>query len=271
MRLRRRSGLLMSVLPAAVLAAGLGCDDRDARKLEQRKLALDREVAGLRALAAGLERGEPVIAPEDVAVAIDDTLVRDLITAQLPFEADVERFHVRLTGAEVQFHGSAAVQLRGEARLRERPAVTGTLSAYGAIEEIAIDSKSGMLRAKIAVDEIVIEKAAGLEAWLSARALDQLALALEIRSRLVALLPPLEIPVYVQQRFELPAVTTGPVRIRGVVLPLRATVTRVVAGRGKLWIGVRVAPGQLVRIGDAASSRAEASSLGSPGREAPSR
>jgi hypothetical protein len=256
----------MSVIPA-VLAAALGCADRGAREreLEQRRVALGREVAGLRQLAAGLERGEPFVAPDDVIVAIDETLVRDLIAAQLPFETDVERFHVRLTAAEVRFYGSPVVHLHGEARLRKSLVIAGTLSVLGAIENITIDGTSGILRARIAVDEISIQKAAGLEAWLSAGALDQLAITL--RSGLVTLLPPLEIPVSVRQRLELPAVTTGPVLIQATAMPLRAAVTRVVAGRGKLWIGVRVQPGDVVRPAPAPSP-AGASGVGGPAPEA---
>jgi hypothetical protein len=259
----RRSRPLAGVT-SLVLAAGLGCADGGARALEQRRVALGREVAGLKKLAAGLERG-PFVASDDVIVAIDDTLVRDLIAAQLPFETDVERFHVRLTGTEVRFYGSPVVQLRGEARLRERPAIAGTLSILGAIEDITIDGRSGILRARIAVDELAIDKAAGLEAWLSAGTLDDLAITL--RSGLVALLPPIEIPVSVRQRLELPAVTTGPVLIQASVMPLRAAVTRVVAGRGKLWIGVRVQPGDVVRPVDA-PARAGASGVGDPEPEA---
>ena len=53
-------------------------------------------------------------------------------------------------------------------------------------------------------------------------------------------------------------------------MPLRATVSRVVAGRGKLWIGVRVQPGDVVRPG-AAPLRAGASGVGVPEPEASGR
>ncbi len=261
--MRRPGGLAGLVL--ALLAVALGCADRGARELGQRRAVLGREVAGLRQLAAQLEREEPVVAPEDVAVAIDDSLVRELIAAQLPFETDVDRFRVRLTGVEVRFHGSAVVELRGQARLRDRPEIESSLSALGAIEDITIDATTGMLRARIAVDEITIQQAAGFEAWLSERGLDEIALT--IRSQLVSLLPPLEIPVQVQQRLELPAVTTGPLRIRGATLPLRATVRRVVAGRGKLWIGVHIQPGEVGRLDDVPTP-SPASSVGEPKPEA---
>jgi hypothetical protein len=234
----------LGLLAAAFLAAP-GCADRGARELGRHRRVLAREVAGLRQLAAQIERGDPVVAPDDVAVAMDEGLVRDLIAAQLPFETDIERLRVRLTEVEVSFHGSAVVGLRGQAWLREQPAIEGTLSALGALDDISIDDSTGTLRARIAVDEITIEQAAGLESWLSERGLDELALT--VRSQLVPLLPSLEIPVRVQQRLELPAVTTGPFRTHGAVMPLRVTVSRVVAGRGTLWIGVQVEPGAVSR------------------------
>jgi hypothetical protein len=183
--------------------------------------------------------------------------VRDLIAAQLPFETDVDRFRVRLTSVEVRFHGSPVVELGGTARLRDRPEIEGTVSALGAIEDITIDASSGMLQARIAVDEIAIEQAAGFEAWLSENGLDELALS--IRSQLVSLLPPLAIPVRVQQRLQLPAVTTGPIRTHGVAMSLRAMVSRVVAGRGTLWIGVRVQPGEVVRLEPTSEDRGRGS------------
>lgn len=228
---------------AALLMAAPGCADRGARELGRRRTALRHEVAGLRLLAAQLERGEPVLPPDEIAVAIDAAVVRELIAAELPFETDVDRFHVRLTTVELSFHGSPVVVLGGAAWLRDRPELAGTLSATGAIDDITIDAGSGMLRARLAVDEITIEQTAGLAAWLSERGLDELALT--SRSQLGPLLPPLEIPVRVQQQVALPALTSGPLRTHGAVMSLRATVSRVVAGRGTLWIGVRISPGEI--------------------------
>ncbi len=234
-----RLGPLAAALTAVLLAPG--CADRGARTLAKRRTALRHEVAGLRQLANQLERGEPIVAPDEVAVAIDAAVVRELIAAELPFETDVERFRVRLTSVALSFHGRPAVELGGTARLRDRPELEGVLNATGAIEDIAIDARTGMLRARLAVDEIALEPTAGLAAWLNERGLDEL--TLDIRSQLGAGLPSLEIPVQIQQRLELPALTSGPLLTHGAVMSLRATVTRVVAGRGTLWIGVRVEPG----------------------------
>ncbi len=254
-------------LVPAVLITALGCDP-SLRELEQRRTTLARETSGLRQLAGRLARGEPIVAHGQVVVAVDEALVRSLLSAQLPLELAVEGYDVRLTAAEVRFHGAAVFQLHGELHLRDQPALAATLSARCALEQVAIDARNGLLRARLAVDEVTIEEASGLETLLNASALDQLALA--IRSQLATLLPPLEIPVTVRQRIVLPALATGPLRIHGGTLPLRAAVSRVVAGRGTLWIGVRVEPGEVVRV-EASPAPDRASTGGSPEAKAADR
>ncbi len=76
-------------------------------------------------------------------------------------------------------------------------------------------------------------------------------LARMVRLQLSERLPPIQIPVKVQQSIELPAVTTGPVRIDGARMPLQVAVSQVVAGQGRLWIAVHFRPGDLVKTADA--------------------
>jgi hypothetical protein len=57
--------------------------------------------------------------------------------------------------------------------------------------------------------------------------------------------------VKLQQQVELPAVTNGPVRIDGASMPIEVSVSRVFASNGNLWIGIRFAPGELVKTTDA--------------------
>ena len=106
-----------------------------------------------------------------------------------------------------------------------------------------------MLRARIAVDHIGIEKAAGLEQLLSGSTMDELARL--VRIQLADRLPPVQIPVKVQQSIDFPAVTSGPVRIDGARMPLQASVSQVLAGQGRLWVAVHFQPGDLVKTADA--------------------
>ena len=217
--------------------------------LRAQKVVLKREVDGLRESVARLEKGEPILPFEDLAVAIDDTLLRDLISAQLPFEMDVDRFHLSLTEVEAQFRGSPIVRLRGVLSSRERPELVAAVSVIGALEDVQVDPSSSTLRARIAVDHLGIEKAAGIEQLLSGATMDELARM--VRLQLKDRLPPIQIPVKVQQSIDLPAVTRGPVRIDGATMPLQVAVSQVLAGQGRLWIAVHFQPGDLVKTADA--------------------
>jgi hypothetical protein len=245
----------------AVVAAACGSRFEGGGELRAQKVVLLREVEGLRGVVARLERGEPMLPLDDLAISVEDTLVRDLIGAQLPFEADVDRFHLSLKAAQVHFRGSPAVELKGVLTPKERPDLTAEVDVLGALEKIEVDRSSSTLTARIAVDHIGIAKAAGIESILSGAALDELARI--VRLRIEEQLPPVQIPIKVQESIELPAVTTGPVRIDGARMPLQVAVSQVVAGQGTLWISVHLQPGDLVKTADApAAGDAKASDAG---------
>ena len=108
-----------ALVPVLVLfAAACGREFEGGGDLRAQKVVLKREVDGIREIVARLERGEPVLPLDDVVISIDDAFVRDLVAAQLPFEMDVDRFHLSLTEAEAQFRGSPVVRLRGVLRLK---------------------------------------------------------------------------------------------------------------------------------------------------------
>jgi hypothetical protein len=239
--------------PALALAA-LACGGRfeGGGDLRAQKVVLKREVDGLREIAARLERGESMLPADDIVIAIDDALLRDLIGAQLPFEAELERFHLSLKEAEVQFRGSPVVRLRGALQAKAMASLEAAVNVIGALEGIAVDPATSTLKARIVVDHIGIERAAGIESLLSMGTMDELART--IRLAIKDALPPIQIPVRVQQSIDLPAVTRGPVRIDGARMPLQAAVSQVGAGQGRLWIAVHLAPGDLVKTQDAPPS-----------------
>lgn len=246
---------LCSALLFGLLSVAAACSDPQAGAgaLRARKVALQREVEGLREMAASLEAGQPLLPLDDVGVAVDKRLVRELIAAQLPFEVDADRFHARLDEAEVQFRGSPLVRLRGRVSLRERPEVSGTLLALGALEDIAVDAATGRLHARLALDHLDIERAAGAEALLSGSTLDEL--ARRLRLQIAPKLPLVQVPVRVQQWIDLPALSDGPVRLEAAALPLQVGISRVFAGQGRLWIGVQVRPGSVVKRAEQAPAR----------------
>jgi len=244
-----------TALVAALVLAAAACGGKSESggALHAQQVVLTREVDGLREVVARLERHEPMLPAGDVALAIDDSLLRDMIAAQLPFEVDVDRYHLSLKEAEVIFRGSPVVRLRGTLNLKTYPDLLAQVNVIGALENIEVNPATSTLKARIAIDHLGIEKAAGLESYLSGSTLDEVArmIRLQIRDQM----PPVQIPVNVQQNIDLPAVTRGPVRIDGAQLPLKVAVSGVVATQGQLWIAVHFEPGAVVKTADAPEAK----------------
>jgi hypothetical protein len=234
---------------AALGGVGCGREFEGGGELRAQKKVLEREVAGLREAVARLERHEPLLPAGDLAVAIDETLLRDLIAAQLPFDAEIGRFQLKLEQAEVLFRGAPTVRLRGRLKRQGNLELEAIVNVVGALDSISVDSTRAALVARIVVDHIGIEKAAGVETLVIGAALDEVART--IRLQLADKLPPIQIPVKVEQSIELPAVTTGPVRIDGARLPIAANVSQVFAGQGRLWVAIHFQPGEITKTKDA--------------------
>jgi hypothetical protein len=236
--------------PAAALAAGLllaSCARPAPSPLRARRVALEREVQGLAELVAELEAGKPLLPEGHLVVAVHERLVRDILASALPWEAEAGQFQVRLERAEVGFSGKyGLLTLEGSVASRSDPDLSGELRVYGGFESFTLDPASGTLRAALAVDHIDVRRAAGLESLLSAGALDDL--ARQLRRAVAQRLPSLEIPVQLQQRLEIPAVTEGPVRIEGAAVPLKVAVSRVLAVEGRLWVAFDVQPGSFEKL-----------------------
>ena len=135
----RRVCVLRALVPVlALVLPACGGKFEGGGDLRARKVVLKREVEGLRDNVARLEKGQPILPLDDVAIAIDDTLLRDLITAQLPFEMDVDRFHLSLTEVEAQFRGSPIVRLRGVRQVRKGPTTPSVSLVISAYNEAAV-------------------------------------------------------------------------------------------------------------------------------------
>jgi hypothetical protein len=237
---------------AALVAASLACSSayEGGGELRARKKELEREVAGLRDAIGRLERKEPMLPASDLAVGIDEALLQGVIAAQMPFVSRVREFELTLEQVEVTFRGAPSLRLRGRLRrVGGRLDLEAVVNVQGALDNIAVDGGRGALAAKIVVDHIGIEKAAGIESLLSGATLDELART--IRVQLADELPPIQIPVKVQQSIELPALTSGPVRVDGASMPIAANVSQVFAGQGRLWVAIHFEPGALAKTSDA--------------------
>jgi hypothetical protein len=240
---RRRAATAHHALLLLLAACIAGCsrEFEGGGELRAQRVVLERETAGLREVVQRLERGESMLSATDVAIAIDEDLVREFVRAQLPFELDVDRFHLQITDADVQFRGSPLLRLSGRVRALDQSGLTAQVTLLGALADLQIDASSSTLRTQAAIDHVTIEQVSGLAEYLDGATIDEVArqVRLQIRDRL----PSFEIPVKVQREIDFPAITDGPLRFPGASMPLEAAVSQVVAARGRLWVSVRVSPG----------------------------
>jgi hypothetical protein len=207
----------------------------------EQQVVLEREVQGLRDLVARLDAGEALLPDTDVIVAVDDTVVQELLSAELPLELVVEPFRVTLIGVRVAFAGAPLIELQGHVVREGAVAVEGDVRVLGALTDIAIDTENTVLRASVAVDHLAIDRVAGLDAFVSGSTLDEVART--IRLQMASRLPTLQIPIAVQQSISIPGFTDGPVTLSPARLPLTASISRTLAGRGRLWVAIHVEVG----------------------------
>ena len=243
------------LLLAVLLPLGfVGCrKDRGEGALHARLSALEREAGGLRASLTKVERGEPILPEDAVVVAVSESVVKQFIDAQLPFEAGAENFKVRLQRGEAVFRGSPAVRLSGAIWHPEHPDRVGEISAMGALDDIRVDPETNTLRARLKLDHVDLVQMGGLERFIRGGSLNELARA--VRKQLEPKLPEVQIPVNIERAVHLPSVSDGPVRIRGASMPLEVSVAEVFTGRGVLWVAIRVVPGVLTRGVEAAAAK----------------
>jgi hypothetical protein len=229
---------LVSLACVAVLAAGCGDPYAGANALQAEKAQLVRELEGLRESATLVSRGESLIPASDVVVAIHESLVQGLIARRLPIDIAAAPYRMALTAVEVGFKGAPTVQLRGLVTRDGLPGIAVAVRLIGALSRIEVDTTTFMLRATISADHLDIESTAGVGSLFSGSSLDDVAELL--RLELVAQLPVVEIPVRIQEDILIPAVTDGPVQLASVRFPVKASVSRVFAANGRLWIGLHV-------------------------------
>lgn len=226
----------------AVSCAGACGDQESVAPLQARKAQLEREVAGLRDIAAHLASGAPLIDETDLVVSLDESFVRGLVAAQLPLTIHASPYRLTLTEAEVGFTGTSVVRLRGTVVREGSVTLDAAATALGSVTGITVDAESSTLHAVVGIDHLDIERIAGIEAFLSGATLDDV--SERVRAQLAADLPVIRIPVRVHQEVVMPSLTDGPVRVAGATLPIDARVARVFAGNRRLWITIAVSIGE---------------------------
>ncbi len=202
---------------------------------------LDYQCQGLDSLLSTASRG-PLVRPDPMLFVIDESVVRDLLLAALPFERVVsDRYLITVNSAEVKFvDGFASVRLDGDASLAGHPKsdASAEISLYGALQIVGVDPVSGVLLGQVTVFSVEARKVTLLARDAPvARLLEGLQrVQLE---KFGVLLSRLQVPVQVQQVITLPRIgPEGGVSVPPLSLPLSARIEDVKAFSGRLWVTV---------------------------------
>jgi hypothetical protein len=233
----------LGIALATLAGACRGDQGRAARLIAEKRL-LERQVAGLRELVAAAEQGT-LLRPGQLLVGADEATIQRLIAATLPQELVLaRRFRVRLESAEVRFRSSQGlIVLKGRASPLQSPDTFVDVRLEGGLDDVAVRDSSGTLVARVAVYHLQVERAAA--AGAEGAAIRRLAESLgrERMDELTGLVPPVEIPIRVEESVGTDGFEEGPVSVRAGALPMRASVARVLALQGRLWVVLDVAAG----------------------------
>jgi len=225
-----------AVVLLAILLAGACGEDVESARRRAEAIVTRRQIEGLKQLVAGAESGE-LSTSDQIAIGIEEEIVRDILTASLPLERPVsDRFKIRLERAEVRFGDTQSVViLRGQAGLVGQSEVVVSVLLAGSLDQLHLEEGSGRLKAHIALQYFEVEKvAAGGDRPVLRRLID--ALGRESLSAFQDVVPEIEIPVKLDPSIRIKGLGRGPVAAQPGELPLHFEVARVVPLNHRLWV-----------------------------------
>lgn len=234
-----------SRVAAMVLAAlALACHRRESPEATRaRSTAAFRraQIARLETVIAQAERGE-LVTTDQIAIGISEEAIKSLMSASLPREAVVaSRLNVRIETAEAIFRGDkAAVVFRARASSVKAPQASATVELAGALEQFRLED--GKLLAKVVLLHFtVLESSVG---DLAADVLDALVRA--NTAAIEAAIPPIQIPVHIEQSIRIAGLTEGAVVAKPGSLPLTVAVSQVLPINQRLWVLLQAKAGPWV-------------------------
>jgi hypothetical protein len=222
---------LVALVGIAGLVACRRPEPAEWRKARAEKESLQRELVGFAELQGKADRGQ-LLTPDQIAIGVDERVVRDLMNASLPLTVDLAgRIVLRIDSAEPRFRGNQAdLVFRGRVAPKDLPNAFVAAELDGSLDQV--DLREGRVAARVVLRHVtVLGNVAGdlgkdvIEGLLR----DNL-------ETLQARIPPLEIPVRLDEVIEIPGGGDGPVTTIPGRLPLHASVAQVVPLGQRLWV-----------------------------------
>lgn len=232
-------------LHAATLAALLalaGCrapEAPEAAEARARKYVLQGELIELVRLMHKARRGE-LVTEGQIAIGVSESLVERLVTASLPPERVLAgRLRIGLEKVEAFFRGGlATIRFRAQVGSTDVPGARVEVDLAGSLKDARLEK--GRLTARIVLVhfKVVSSFAGDLGKNLVEDA---------VRTNLATLegwIPPLEIPVLLEESVDFGGIQEGPVRVGPGRLPLNLVLSHVVPVNERLWLLVQAAAGE---------------------------
>lgn len=233
------AGGLMRLRPlvAALLGAATGlagCQRREAPAAARARAdaaLLRQQIQSMEALVAKAELGG-LDTERQIAVGVSEGVLQDLVEASLPPEIVVTgRLRLRVENVQASFRGNRSALV-----MRARLSSTGLPDAYarvelsGSLKEFAFTE--GKLVSGVSILHFsVLESSAG---ELAADVVDSL--VKNHLSEIDAALPPIVVPVRLEEAVTIDGLDEGPVVARAGILPFAIKIANVLPLDGRLWI-----------------------------------
>lgn len=227
-----------SVIAAALIVAGfsftLGCQKREPPEAARARSTADfrrAQIDSLEKLLAQAEKGE-LVTKDLIAIGISEDLLKGLLGASLPPEMVVaDRLRVRIEAVEPLFRGNkAGLLFRAKVSGVNAPNASATIEMGGSLDHFHLEN--GKLLAKVSLAHFTIGESSIGD--LATDALDGV-----LRGNLALIqdsIPPIEIPVQIEQSIKIGGLTEGAVVAKSGALPLEVTVSQVLPVNQRLWV-----------------------------------
>lgn len=232
---RRAASVL--VLLASLAGACRPAEPPEAVQARAKKLLYEKQIQGLEETLARFRQEPP--SKKRLFVAVDEQVFGEVVGATLPLNVAIkDRLTLRLERAEAYFRYTQGVVLfEGRLASVRRPDLFLSMRLAGGIDRVGLENGRLTAHVKLYYFEAL---GSGL-GDMGRTVIEQL-----VRDNLSVIeesIPPVVIPVSVEQGIAIPGLGEGPVSVEPGTLPLSAAVATTLSLDGRLWISIDVAAG----------------------------
>lgn len=227
----------------ALLALGLGggCRRREPPEAARARASgafLQQQIQSLETLVAKAEKGE-LETEGQIAIGVSEEVVKGLFNASLPRDLVLGgRVSLRLETAEAIFRGNrSGLVMRARISSTAMPNAFARVELGGALKEFAFEGGRLVARPTLVHFSVLESSAGDLAADLVENLVKNNLQAIE------AAVPPLVVPVNLEESVKIDGLNEGPVVAKPGALPLAIRVAQVLPVNQRLWVLLEAAAG----------------------------